>query len=246
MDRNHDESRALAFLNREPLLRVQPLEAFRRGAAEVAALTEGGALIYNRESDLYMLCADSARAVRDLLPALPPVEAMTCDCPEGDNLIMDRLGLDGRSICNNVVYLHGAAPASTQKLAIRPLDMGDAETVSLNYHIHGLAQIRETISRGDLMGGYLDGAWVGFFGWHEEGSMGMLHVFEPYRRRGFAQELEARQIALTLDRGSLPFGQVILGNTASLALQRKLGFTVEEKTVSWLYRTEANHEKAGA
>lgn len=227
---------ALTFLKREPLLRAQPLEALRRGQGRVAALAKGGALIYNEHSDLYMLCADTEQAARELLPALPDVEAMTSDAPGMDEFIMAHRGLDGSSVCNNVVYLSKEPPKAESRLDIRPLTLPDAEIVSQNYHIHDLEQTRETILRGDMMGGYLGRNWVGFFGWHDEGSMGMLHVFEPYRRQGYAYELEARQIALTLQRGFLPYGQVIVGNTASLALQRKLGFTVEEKTVSWLYK----------
>lgn len=236
MDKNSNASKARAFLGREPLLRAQPLEALRRKVGRVAAYTEGGALVYNEQSDLYMLCADSGPAARELLPALPEVEAMTSDCPGMDEYLMAQRGFDGSAVCNNVVYLKKEPPRVIRRLDIRPLSLSDAEEVSRNYHIHDLEQTRETIRRGDLMGGYLQREWVGFFGWHDEGSMGMLHVFEPYRRKGFAYELEARQIALTMERGLLPYGQVIVGNTASLELQRKLGFTVEGKTVSWLFK----------
>ena len=88
----------------------------------------------------------------------------------------------------------------------------------------------------ELLGGFVGDTLVGFIGWHPEGDMGLLHVFEAYRRQGFAYAMEALQINLMLKRGELPRGQVIRGNEASLALQVKLGFTVADSTVSWMFR----------
>jgi hypothetical protein len=53
-------------------------------------------------------------------------------------------------------------------------------------------------------------------------------------RSGSAELLETFLINRLLDCGRVPFAQIVTDNTASLELQRKLGFTVSDKTLSWL------------
>lgn len=53
--------------------------------------------------------------------------------------------------------------------------------------------------------------------------MGLLEVLPQFRRRGLAEVLEVGLIAQQLHRGLLPYCHVRLGNTASEALQTKLG-----------------------
>jgi len=228
----------LDFLGKEPLLRVQPRVAALRGSGEVLARTEGGLLLLDRVGGVPMLCADHGRAVRALEPALPAgTHILVSDCSPMDDWLMEKRGLDGRSVCNNVVYL-GQKPVPVQTdIELRPLPLSEAERVSENYPLHDLETIRIFIGEGRLLGGYRGEELVGFLGWHEEGSMGLLHVFAPFRRRGYAYAMEGLQINMMLGRGELPFGQVIQGNDASMALQLKLGFTREDRTVSWLYRT---------
>ena len=83
--------------------------------------------------------------------------------------------------------------------------------------------------------GFLDGEPVGFVGEHLEGSMGLLYVLPEFRRRGFGEALEKFCIAKTIEKGFVPFGQVEKDNAASLNLQKKLGFTVSENLIFWMW-----------
>ena len=62
----------------------------------------------------------------------------------------------------------------------------------------------------------------------------MLEVLPAYRRRGLGELLQRAAINLALERGQIPFGQIIDGNEASLALQRKLGMAVSRSRLFWL------------
>ena len=44
---------------------------------------------------------------------------------------------------------------------------------------------------------------------------------------------------LALERGQYAFGQVLVDNGPSLALQKKAGLTVSEDTLYWLFRPES-------
>ena len=86
----------------------------------------------------------------------------------------------------------------------------------------------------DTFGAFVGGALAGFIGTHAEGSMGMLEIFPEYRRRGLGCALEAGLIRRLLERGEIPFCQVIEGNEASMRLQEKLGMTFSDEPVYWM------------
>ena len=86
-----------------------------------------------------------------------------------------------------------------------------------------------------MTGAFLDGVLAGFIGIHEEGSIGMLEVLPAYRRRGLGYALEAGAIRRALKEGTIPYCQVIEGNTASMELQKKLGLEFSDGFVYWLF-----------
>ena len=93
--------------------------------------------------------------------------------------------------------------------------------------------IQGTIDRGML--GIFDGeALAGFVGVHDEGSLGMLEVLPPYRRRGYGLVLQLAIVRAALAQGRYAYGQVAEDNAASLALQRKAGMTVCPDKIYWL------------
>ena len=65
--------------------------------------------------------------------------------------------------------------------------------------------------------------------------MGLLEVLPEYRRLGLARALEAAIIRQQVGRGRLPYGHVRTGNTASIALQKKMGMDFVERKVYWLF-----------
>ncbi len=225
----------LAFLEQEPLLRVQATQWMKQGRGEVLAQVRGGAVIRDRVSGVPMLCADTVEIALSLLPNVPRIGVMVCDLAMADGAVMERMGYPGRESYHNYVYLSDMPLPEEGELRLLPMPVENAVRVSEHYHIHTLSELAEDIRAGRLLGGYAGGEWVGFIGWHEEGSMGMLHVFEQYRRRGYGRAMEARLVNLTLLQGLLPYGQVSRDNMASAKLQESLGFTRCEKTVSWLF-----------
>ena len=66
-------------------------------------------------------------------------------------------------------------------------------------------------------------------------SSGMLEVMPEFRRKGIGTELAVFFQNYQLDRGWMPSGQVYLTNTASLKMQSKLGLSVSEDCIWWIY-----------
>lgn len=120
-------------------------------------------------------------------------------------------------------------------LTVRVLDESYLDVICDHYDMAGRDTILRYLRLGWMRGGFdKNGKLVGFIGEHTEGSMGLLHVLSPFRRRGYGAALEAAEISLHLSQGRTPYCQVEVGNNASLALQEKLGLTRLPGTQCWI------------
>ena len=135
--------------------------------------------------------------------------------------------LSGSSETGIQVYIGEEMPVASMK---------DCSVVTATYDLVSPEELRRIVKRRKLLLGHDRGNPVGFIGEHLEGSMGLLYVFPEYRRHGYAVALEKAMIARTLKEGFIPFGQVEKGNHASLALQKKIGMTVSDNLICWMWK----------
>ncbi len=138
--------------------------------------------------------------------------------------------------CITAFYLKPIPPQiSHPNIKMRPLTETDLPFVLENYHNPGSLEvhIRDRIAEG-MVGGVIDGQLAGFAGIHQEGAMGLLEVLPEFRRRGLAELLEAELIKSCLKKGQLPYCHIRKGNTASIALQEKLGLSIDTHPVYWV------------
>ena len=91
----------------------------------------------------------------------------------------------------------------------------------------------EAFENEEVLGIFENHMLAGVIGRHPEGCIGMLHIFNEYRRKGFGEALEKAKINDLLDRNERIFEEVIEGNNASSFLQEKLGLVKGEKTIYW-------------
>ena len=106
----------------------------------------------------------------------------------------------------------------------------DAYSNSGSYTVEDLADI---MREKGVFGAIADGKLVGFIGRHDDGSMGMLEIFEQARRRGIGSALERFLITYIMTFGRTPFCDVYTDNPESMALQRKLGLTAAGGYTFW-------------
>lgn len=227
---------ARAWLERDSVLHANMLEVLRRGSTDALIAEDGGVLLHDTGCGAWMLAAepDAVEAFLDRIPA-------GCDLFVGHDmayfdLARARFGLPYREICWSAAYL-GQDPLSIPAFggALRLLDRSWAPWLTAHYsHDFGGAAYMERAADRGIIGAFVEGQPAGFVGFHDEGSIGMLEVLPSYRRRGLGEILQRAAINLALERGQIPFGQVIDGNEASLSLQRKLGMAVSETTLFWL------------
>ena len=232
------------IFSRDPVRYVDMTEAVRRGIGAVLHASPSAALVGIPSPDCpgvfdsyLMSCADMDAA--HLLCGLLPGRGNSLIAAHEDfylPLLQERFGLgfflEGASF--QAAYLGGPCPIPDSPLALRQLAVDDLPQVADNYKLEGEDYLRSLLERGQLFGGFLNGVMVGFAGRHTEGSIGLLEIFPPYRRRVFATVLERYMINQELVLGHIPFGQVLTDNAPSLALQRSLGMTISSGTLHWL------------
>lgn len=244
---NTDLSACQALFNQDPVRYLDMTEAVRRGIGAVVYASPTAALVdvpSPGEPDgahTYLMCCagmEDARRLCILLPANGSLLVAAHDefCIP---LLQGRFGMDFflDGVSYQAAYLRTQPPSPSDcGLVIRQLGVGDLPQVAAHYQLEGEDYLRSLLEQGQLLGGFYEGAMVGFAGCHTEGSMGLLEIFPPYRRRGFAAALEGYLIGLELSRSHVPFGQVLTDNAPSLALQRSLGMTLSSGTLCWLSR----------
>ena len=222
----------------DPALYADMKAYLQSGEWETAYESDTALWLRRKQGWLSAIAALDLTEAGEILRQLPSDGAMVLrGCP-GLRALAEGLGFDGCEPCWQAVYEKQTLLPVTTELVIRHPDAQDFPRFRDSYDLGGGDELRRDFDRPDFLGGYLDGAFVGYIGLHGEGSMGLLHVFPEYRRRGYAEALYSTLINNQLKKGRLPFAQIIEGNEASLALQRKLGFTLSRDLIYWMWREE--------
>lgn len=224
-----------AFIDRAPLTRISTDFLLKKGMAEVAAFTGDALLVKATASPLYALCADNDAAALHIMQPISDCTLLLSECTGADEGLMARYGFHRRTLYYNVYYPHAHPIPVETDVVLRPIPISQLDLVAQHYTVFSREDVQACILDESMLGGFRGDSMVGFIGVHEEGSVGMLHIFDAYRRQGLGFVLEALMINRVLAKGDVPYAQINVDNHASLALQKKLGMVRSEGLVSWMY-----------
>ncbi|MGI6215953.1 MAG: GNAT family N-acetyltransferase [Christensenellales bacterium] len=228
------DKRLKRLIAEKPLERLTQAEMLRKGLLGEVFVGKDSALLYAEHMDLYVLMANNSEAAEEAALYAKNPRIILSDIPSFDLELVKRFSLSKHKPCYVAAYLSDEKIAVSKDIVLKPLSLKHVDRVLENYHLMNKESIVRSIQSGVLQGGFYLDEWVGFIGQHEEGTVGMLHIFDEYRKHGFGYALEAMMINKLIDLGDIPIGHVIIDNHASLALQRKLGMTISEGTISWV------------
>ncbi|HWQ05657.1 MAG TPA: GNAT family N-acetyltransferase [Feifaniaceae bacterium] len=232
---------AKTYLLRDRLKNIDMLELLLLPSIQVHYAGDDGVLL--EHDGLFLLSAEDSpgeKFLPMLLGILPEDKPslVVLHSVELNDILKREHGYQTIMDCRHCVYDLGTLiPFSLpEKTEIRRLDGSHVGFVHENYHtVDDIGYIRERIEEG-MFGAFVRGQCAGFIGTHDELSIGLLYVLPAYRKLGLAYALEAVMVNHLLSIGRLPFCQVELQNAPSLALQKKLGFTLSDKVLYWLER----------
>lgn len=227
--------KAVQFLEQDTLSHIDMLECIRRGTVEWLYAGEHGVLLRDRLSGIYMVSADTMDAARACILHIRERDMVVCHQDFYKQLVKEILGLSVFGQCYQAAYLEkDPLPEKNGPYQILPLEESHLSFVLQNYQmVPDEGYILDRLRSGTMYGVFVGEKPVGFIGMHTEGSLGMLEILPEYRKRGLAFALEAYAINRILEKGWTPFGQIMVGNLASMRLQQKLGLTVSQKTCCW-------------
>lgn len=225
-------------MQRERAFYADLLETLRRGDTEVISDSATGLLLKDRNWELYRLAATDPEEGKRLFGVLPSKPLyLVVHGTELKDYAVTHCGFSSSTECVQILYEKETLPEVTHSLTLRHPKPTDFEKVAATYHLVDREELRQDFDSPDFFGAYRSGIMVGYAGVHTDGSLGMLHVFEEYRGKGYSKEIAAFLVAHQLRLGRYPYGQVYVDNVASLALQKSIGMTLSVGTICWLARS---------
>ena len=202
---------------------------------------EGSSVPYMGQDGAYVMMGDHLVSIASftgddrILDHLEDGFPLVCVHDRGlrDRLVDER-GYQNEEGCWSYSWWGG--PTGVGDHDFRTLDVSYLERIGEVYTLAGKDELERDLEEGRVSGLFVNGDLVGFIGFHSEGSMGMLHVFDGYRRQGYARLLEMHDIDMALAMGLIPYCHVFFSNTASQALQARLGLERGERPIWWLWK----------
>lgn len=241
--------KVLKFTEKDELLYVDVADMLKNGKNRFLYAEEDGVLFQDDrgfyEKGTYVFAAENDAVTRKILLSLPFEErnnvsqgVLACHGSEIAEICKEFFGYDRVTPCYQVVY--GCESRREPKGIVRFEKVSEKylPLVIRTYDRESPDALKRLAEQGKIEAAFaeIDGKeqFVGYIGQHPEGSMGMLYVFPEFRRRGFAEELESREINAVLDEGRVPYAHIIEDNYKSFALQQKLGAKVAADKVVWM------------
>jgi len=232
---------AIKTLSKDFLLNVDMLECMRRGSAEILFASDEAVLLIDIPSQIYMISTQNAEISTTLVNRLPDnISIIAAHDKFSYDLLTKRFNFNETMICHNTVYTK-KFPMQTQGsiLEIKLLTQEHKDIIIRNYSkikTVDSVYIENRLKANVMFGAFIDNDLCGFIGSHEEGSIGMLEVLPKYRGKGIGAALQIAATNDALYNQRYPYGQVVETNSASTALQKKLGFELSKNKVYWLIK----------
>lgn len=228
----------MEFLKINSLENLNIKRVLERGTGKIIYQDDKSIFILDEVSKAYMLACDDTTDGMNILEKYGTIDITLffTSNKELGNKGFVKYGFDEKIECYQMADLKQEVPEHSGDLAFREATMDDYPFISAEYDRLSEEELKEVISRHNIILGYTDEGIVGFIGEHLEGSIGLLYILPKFRRRGYASELEKEMSRRTLAKGFIPFGQVEVDNEASIKLQESMGLTKSENTVMWMWK----------
>ncbi len=226
---------ALEFLRKDQVSNVEMIAAILENRSRIIYQSPKCVLLLETTSHCYHLKCENLEDLQNL-------DTFLNHC-EGNFIVHDSYYLDYlkekyelnvHETCYSCVYEKSEIQMG-ETYDIRRLDLSYLDLVLEKYRGSNnpdyLSQVIEVYG---LYGIFVENKIAGFIGTHDDCAMGLLEIFDEYQGKGYATLLESYLINLRLKENKIAFCQVIDGNEASFALQRKLGMSIATQPLHWL------------
>ncbi|BCK01882.1 GNAT family N-acetyltransferase [Anaerocolumna chitinilytica] len=229
------KEKAIKYLMKDQLLHIGMIEPINRNTADILYADSDCVLMKELKSNALMISAASFEKGHEVLSKISECSLIVAHQQFMADYISNKFGLNNKLECFQAAYLSKDKLVIDKSIEVRQLDINHADSVLKHYDLLSDSEIRALLKDGSIYGGYKDEVLVGFIGTHLEGSIGLLEVFPEYRHLGYGTVLESYMVNKILDMSAIPYAQVEVNNTKSMALQKKLGFNISENSIYWIF-----------
>lgn len=230
-----------SFEGKDAALYADMLALLQRGEGRTV-YDSANALLLLCGEDEYLLSAESVEEGEKLIRQVAADPMNFLVLRSADERVAQALfkiaqecGFNGTSQCWQAIY-EGERRPERQRLSFRAPADADFAKVRGTYLHEGDAEFWRDYHSGEFFTAYDGDTFVGYIGIHKDGSMGLLHVFSEFRGKGYGSELASMLINYQLDRKRIPYGQIVVGNTASIEMNKSIGFRLSTTTLYWLWQ----------
>lgn len=231
------EREILAYLEQDKVLRIDMIEAIRRGRAEILYAEADAVLLKTRGWLMLLACDTTEAGVRALAHRDETCDGIIAHSEAARDAVKTVIPQFTHINPCWQAYYAGTDPRPVPDVCeIRPFRKEDIPFLMEHYDtVTSEAYFEERIEENELFAGYRDGKLCAFIGFHDDGSGGMLEVLPEFRRLGIGSALELFLHNEALRRGWTPYGQIFVGNEASRKLQESLGMTISDGAIYWMF-----------
>lgn len=226
----------LDYLSQSPLKHMDMIVPIERGTAHILYAAKDGVCLKEMKSGAYMMSVVSHEAGKKLIETLPKSGLFTF---HQDFMKKDfEVNIKYETFIENyqAVYFGKELLSTSDNMSLKPLNDSHFGIIVKNYDVNvGEDYLSKLIEEGNLFGGFVDSRLIGFVGIHAEGSIGLLKVFDEYLGKGYGTMLVRHITNHQLSLSDTPFAQVGINNEASLAVFRKLGYSISDERVYWAW-----------
>ena len=226
---------AMNYLYSDYLINSSIIEPIKAGTVEVLYASHDCVMVKDNYTSVVMLQTENLELADKLLDNLPHgTTHIVAHNDELQKLVEKKLDYNVSVPCYQAVYRKEPFELTdTGDLKIRLLREDEADIACRLYHFTHEDAI-EHIKLGLVYGGFCGDEAAAIIGMHMQGSMGILSVDEKFRRRGYGEIMEKFLINSLLEKGLVPYCQIIEDNVASLSLQSKLGLDISKNMLYWM------------
>ena len=232
-----NEQEILSYLERDRTIRIDMIEAIRRGGAKIL-YAEPDAVLLTKMDRFCLLVSDTVEAGERALRTVPEgIHLFVAHNEASRDAVFRTFPFINHASACWQAYYPGTDPIPLPDVCeIKPFPTEQVPFLMSVYDPDGdPKRYEDRVASGDVLAAYRDGELAGFIGFHGDGSGGMLEVLPKFRRLGIGSALEIALHNLALSRGWTPYGQIYTTNNASRKLQESLGMVVSDGALYWMY-----------
>jgi len=236
----------------QKMLHIDMIECINRGRAILVAKDGDNILIQDKETGYFHHTGDN----KEFFYTLPKeirlsIKKIVLHQEEMVEPVQKLLNLNNKLICFQSVYTarerlplaglyRGDGKATPEGLTMRLLKPEHARMVQQLYDqaeyqkVRDDGYIRERIGKKRIYGAFIGEQLAGIVGIHNDDSIGMLYVLDPYRGRHIGKALYTYMINKMLALGWMPYSQIMVGDEVNTHLQQTLGMYMSKTPIIWL------------